>query len=128
MESLKLNRGRKVKVLSQRWKQLESGAAKTKEIPTAEGFLFFYFKNLILTGKKHCGKSRRYRNASAGPVSLETSLFPGALLCFLIKWQRFKKKEEKRRHIFKKQEKSSGIEVVFDREWSEKFAKGTKED
>ena len=39
-----------------------------------------------------------------------------------------KNKNKKRRHIFKKQKKSSGIEVVFDREWSEKFANGTKED
>ena len=53
-----------------RWKQLESGAAKTEEIlktPQQKGFLFFISKNLILTGKKHCDESRRFRNASAGP-------------------------------------------------------------
>ena len=53
-----------------RRKQLESGAAKTKEIlktPQQKGFYFLFQKNLVLTGKKHCGESRRYRNASAGP-------------------------------------------------------------
>ena len=51
--------------------QLESGAAKTKTIlktPQQKGFYFFISKHLILTGKKHCGESRRCRNASAGPV------------------------------------------------------------
>ena len=31
-------------------------------------FIFLFKKKLILTGKKHCGESRRCRNASAGPV------------------------------------------------------------
>ena len=38
-----------------RWKQLESGAAKTEEIlkiPQQKGFYFFISKKLILTGKK----------------------------------------------------------------------------
>ena len=59
-----------------RRKQLESGAAKTKEIlknPQQKGFYFFISKSLILTGKKHCGESRRCRNASAGPVKLASS-------------------------------------------------------
>ena len=39
------------------------------ENPTAEGFLFFFIsKNLILTGIKHCGESRRCHNVSTGPV------------------------------------------------------------
>ena len=57
--------------LQARRKQLESGAAKTKEIfktPQQKGFYFFISKNLILTGEKHCGESRRCRNASAGPA------------------------------------------------------------
>ena len=55
-----------------RRKQLESGAAKTKEILKTHSrrvFIIFLFKkNLILTGKKHCGESRRCHNASTGPV------------------------------------------------------------
>ena len=42
--------------------------------PQEKGFYFLFQKNLVLTGKKHCGESRRCRNASAGPVSLFLSL------------------------------------------------------
>ena len=52
-----------------RRKQLESGATKTEKIlktPQQKGFYFFISKSLILTGKKHCGESRRCRNASTG--------------------------------------------------------------
>ena len=61
-----------------RRKQLESGAAKTEEIhktPQQKGFHFFISKNLILTGKNHCGKSRRCRNAYAGPDPIKWLFF-----------------------------------------------------
>ena len=53
-----------------RRKQLESGAAKTKEIlktPQQKNFYFLISKNLILTEKKHCGESQCCHNASTGP-------------------------------------------------------------
>ena len=69
-----------------RWKHLESGAAKAKEIlktPQQKGFIFFISENLILTGKKELRRKPAFRNASAGPGVIEISSYLASCVTFV---------------------------------------------